>query len=110
MSHGTKRTSLCITTYQYGLLAVTRKEGGQDNLAMFFLKLIVAQSVQLYTHRQKTLLFCRFFFHLLNSFKTPKNVMATMGKCIQRGIYSEHNLDGNYICSRCGRLISMLLH
>jgi len=47
--------------YQYGLLAVTRKEGGQDNLAMFFLKLIVSQFVQLHTHRLETLLFRLFF-------------------------------------------------
>jgi len=57
----TKRISLWIA-YQYGLLAVTRKERGQDNLAMLFLQLIVSQSVQLHTHRQETLSFRPFFF------------------------------------------------
>ena len=56
--------------------------------------LIVSQFVQLYTHRQETLLFRLFFsfVDLLITFKISENVMATMGKCIQRGLYSEQNV------------------
>jgi hypothetical protein len=87
-----------------------RKEEGQDNLAVFFLTLIVSQSVQLHTHRQETLLFRLFVFvGSLISFKIPENVVATMGKCTQPVIYSEQNLEGNCFCSLCGRLLSTLL-
>ena len=71
-------------TYQYGVLAVTRKEGGHDNLAMFFLKLVVSQFVQLHTHRQETLVFrlSIFVVDLVFSFKILENIMTTMGKCL----------------------------
>lgn len=94
--------------YQYGLLAVTRKEGGQDNLAMFFLKLIVSQFCTTSYPSSGDVIVPSFFPLLIYFFFLMlENVMATMGKCIQRGVYSEQNLEGNYFCSRCGRLISM---
>jgi hypothetical protein len=75
-------------TYQHGLLSLSGKEGGQDNLAMFFLKLIVSQFVQLHFHHQETLLFCLFFFFFvlfcyvdsLISFKISENLIGHDGK------------------------------
>ena len=91
----TKSISVCFAWYISVVCwpSPGRKESGQDNLTMFFLNLIASQFIQLYTHRQETLLYSLFVFWLFTYVcnKTSENVTATMTKCIQRGLYSEQS-------------------